>query len=177
MQYISTRGAAPKLGFEDAMLAGLARDGGLYVPETWPRMTEAEIAALAGLPYEEAAFRVMRPFIGDAFADAELRGIIARAYAGFRHAARVPLVQTGPNDWLLELFHGPTLAFKDVAMQLIGAALRGQPRSAPAAGSPSSAPPAATPARRRSRPSAAARGSRSSSSSPTAASPRCSAGR
>ena len=83
MQYISTRGAAPKLGFEEAMLAGLARDGGLYVPETWPRMTRGEIAALAGLPYEEAAFRVMRPFIGDAFADAELRGIIARAYAGF----------------------------------------------------------------------------------------------
>ena len=120
MQYVSTRGAAPKLGFEEAMLAGLARDGGLYVPETWPRMSEAEIAALAGLPYEEAAFRVMRPFIGDAFGEAELRGIIARAYAGFRHAARVPLRQTGPNDWLLELFHGPTLAFKDVAMQLIG---------------------------------------------------------
>ena len=120
MQYVSTRGAAPKLGFEEAMLAGLARDGGLYVPETWPRMTEAEIAALAGLSYEEAAFRVMRPFIGDAFGEAELRGIIARAYAGFDHAARVPLVQTGPNDWLLELFHGPTLAFKDVAMQLIG---------------------------------------------------------
>jgi threonine synthase len=120
MQYISTRGAAPKLGFEDAMLAGLARDGGLYVPEIWPRMSEGEIAALAGLRYEEAAFRVMRPFIGDAFSDSELHGIIDRAYAGFRHAARVPLVQTGPNDWLLELFHGPTLAFKDVAMQLIG---------------------------------------------------------
>ena len=120
MQYVSTRGAAPKLGFEEAMLAGLARDGGLYVPETWPRMSEAEIAALAGLSYEEAAFRVMRPFIGDAFGEDELRGIIARAYAGFRHAARVPLRQTGPNDWLLELFHGPTLAFKDVAMQLIG---------------------------------------------------------
>ena len=120
MQYVSTRGAAPKLGFEEAMLAGLARDGGLYVPETWPRMSEAEIAALAGLSYEEAAFRVMRPFIGGAFADDELRGIIGRAYAGFRHAARVPLRQVGANDWLLELFHGPTLAFKDVAMQLIG---------------------------------------------------------
>ena len=74
MQYVSTRGAAPKLGFEEAMLAGLARDGGLYVPETWPRMTEAEIAALAGLSYEEAAFRVMRPFVGDAFGEAEFRG-------------------------------------------------------------------------------------------------------
>ena len=120
MQYISTRGGAPRLDFEAAMLAGLARDGGLYVPETWPRLSPGEIAALAGLPYEEVAFRVMRPFMGDAFADDELRGIITRAYSGFDHAARVPLVQVGPNDWLLELFHGPTLAFKDVAMQLIG---------------------------------------------------------
>ena len=120
MQYISTRGGAPRLDFEAAMLAGLARDGGLYVPETWPRLSPGEIAALAGLPYEEVALRVMRPFMGDAFAEDELRGIIARAYAGFDHAARVPLVQVGPNDWLLELFHGPTLAFKDVAMQLIG---------------------------------------------------------
>ncbi len=120
MQYISTRGSAPRLDFEAAMLAGLARDGGLYVPETWPRLSPGEIAALAGLPYEEVAFRVMRPFLGDAFAEDEFRGIIARAYAGFDHAARVPLVQVGPNDWLLELFHGPTLAFKDVAMQLIG---------------------------------------------------------
>ncbi len=120
MHYVSTRGGAPRLGFEAAMLAGLARDGGLYVPESWPQMDAAAIAALAGLPYEEAAFRVMRPFVGDAFTDAEFRAILARAYAGFGHAARAPLVQTGPNDWLLELFHGPTLAFKDVAMQLIG---------------------------------------------------------
>jgi threonine synthase len=120
MQYVSTRGRAPRLGFEEAMFAGLARDGGLYLPETWPRLAPEEIAALAGLPYEEAAFRVMRPFLGDAFTDAEFRDILARAYAGFGHVARVPLVQIGPNDWLMELFHGPTLAFKDVAMQLIG---------------------------------------------------------
>ena len=120
MQYISTRGGAPRLDFEAAMLAGLARDGGLYVPETWPRLSPGEIAALAGLPYEEVALRVMHPFMGDSFAEDELRGIITRAYSGFDHAARVPLVQVGPNDWLLELFHGPTLAFKDVAMQLIG---------------------------------------------------------
>ncbi len=120
MHYVSTRGTAPRLGFEDAMLTGLARDGGLYVPETWPTLTEAEIASLAGLPYEEVAFRVMCPFIGDAFTDDAFRAILARAYAGFGHVARCPLVQTGPNDWLLELFHGPTLAFKDVAMQLIG---------------------------------------------------------
>jgi threonine synthase len=120
LQYVSTRGAAPTLGFEEAMLAGLARDGGLYVPAAWPRMAEAEIAALTGLPYEEAAFRVMWPFVGDAFGEAEFRAIVDRAYAGFDHAARVPLRQIGANDWLLELFHGPTLAFKDVAMQLIG---------------------------------------------------------
>jgi threonine synthase len=120
MQYISTRGAAPKLGFEEAMLAGLALDGGLYVPETWPQFSHDEIAALAGLSYEETAYRVMAPFVGDAFAPDEFRAIIARAYACFDHEARAPLVQIGPNDWILELFHGPTLAFKDVAMQLIG---------------------------------------------------------
>ncbi len=120
MRYVSTRGTAPILGFEEAMLAGLARDGGLYVPEAWPTLTSGEIAALAGLSYEEVAFRVMRPFTGDAFPDAELRAIVARAYARFTHPARTPLVQLAPNDWLLELFHGPTLAFKDVAMQLIG---------------------------------------------------------
>jgi threonine synthase len=120
MNYVSTRGAAPRLGFEEAMLAGLARDGGLYVPESWPRLSSSDIAALAGLPYEEAAFRVMRPFVGDAFGDRDFRALIDRAYARFDHAARVPLTQIGPNDWLLELFHGPTLAFKDVAMQLIG---------------------------------------------------------
>lgn len=120
MRYISTRGAAPVLNFEEAMLTGLARDGGLYVPETIPALSHGDIAALAGLSYEEAAFRIMRPFIGDSFTDEEFQGIIARAYAGFGHAARAPLVQLGPNHFLLELFHGPTLAFKDFAMQLIG---------------------------------------------------------
>ncbi|HSF93050.1 MAG TPA: threonine synthase [Paracoccaceae bacterium] len=120
MKYISTRGQAPELTFEEAMLTGLARDGGLYVPESWPQMSSDEIAALAGLTYEETAFRVMKPFIGDAFTDEEFREIIAKAYASFGHAARCPLVQLGPNDFLLELHHGPTLAFKDVAMQLIG---------------------------------------------------------
>lgn len=120
MKYISTRGQAPALSFENAMLSGLATDGGLYVPESWPHMSADEIAALAGLSYEEAAFRVIKPFIGDTFSDDELRGILARAYAGFRHPAKVPLVQIGANDFLAELHHGPTLAFKDVAMQLIG---------------------------------------------------------
>ncbi|SIO37974.1 L-threonine synthase [Rhodovulum sp. ES.010] len=120
MRYVSTRGKAPILTFEEAMLTGLARDGGLYVPETVPVMEPAEIAGLAGLSYEDAAFRVMRPFVGDAFSDTEFEAVIARAYEGFGHAARAPLVQLGPNHFLLELFHGPTLAFKDFAMQLIG---------------------------------------------------------
>jgi threonine synthase len=120
MKYVSTRGQAPVLSFEEAMLTGLARDGGLYLPETIPQMAPVEIAALAGLSYEDAAFRVMRPYIGDAFTDAEFEAIIARAYAGFQHAARAPLVQLASGHHLLELFHGPTLAFKDFAMQLIG---------------------------------------------------------
>jgi len=120
MKYISTRGQAPVLSFEHAMLTGLARDGGLYVPETWPQLSRDEIAALAGLRYEDAAFRIMKPFIGDAFSNDEFLGIIERAYAPFHHEARCPVVQIGENDFLLELHHGPTLAFKDVAMQLIG---------------------------------------------------------
>ena len=120
MRYISTRGNAPVLSFEEAMLTGLARDGGLYVPETIPQMSAGDIRALRGLSYEEIAFRVMRPFIGDTFTDAEFQDIIAKAYASFGHDARAPLVQLGPNHFLLELFHGPTLAFKDFAMQLIG---------------------------------------------------------
>ena len=120
MHYISTRGKAPTLTFEEAMLTGLARDGGLYVPETVPQLSKDGIAALAGLSYEEAAFRIMRPFVGESFTDAQFTEIIAKAYAGFGHPARAPLVQLGPNNYLLELFHGPTLAFKDFAMQLIG---------------------------------------------------------
>lgn len=120
MRYISTRGSAPILTFEEAMLTGLARDGGLYVPETIPTLTKDQIAAMAGQSYEEVAFTVMRPFIGDTFTDDEFRALIANAYAGFGHTARAPLVQLAPNHFLLELFHGPTLAFKDFAMQIIG---------------------------------------------------------
>ncbi|GAA6190250.1 threonine synthase [Phaeobacter sp. NW0010-22] len=120
MKYISTRGQAPELTFDEAMLTGLARDGGLYVPAEIPMFTSDEIAAMAGQTYEEVAFRVMKPFVGDSFDDVELRGIIDRAYAGFGHAARAPLVQLNEGHFLLELFHGPTLAFKDFAMQLIG---------------------------------------------------------
>lgn len=120
MRYISTRGQAPELSFEDAMLSGLARDGGLYVPAEIPQMCAADIAALAGQSYEDIAFRVMRPFVGDTFSDDEFRALIDKAYAGFGHAARAPMVQLGQGHFLLELFHGPTLAFKDFAMQLIG---------------------------------------------------------
>jgi threonine synthase len=120
MHYVSTRGRAPVLDFRAAMMSGLARDGGLYVPAFVPALTRAEIAAMAGLPYEEIAFRVMRPFLGDAFGEDAFRALIAAAYAGFGHAARAPIVQLGANHHLLELFHGPTLAFKDFAMQLIG---------------------------------------------------------
>ncbi|MBD3663819.1 threonine synthase [Sulfitobacter aestuariivivens] len=120
MRYISTRGTAPALSFEEAMLTGLARDGGLYVPETIPTLTHQEIAALAGKSYEEVAFAVMRPFIGDTFTDEVFRALIDEAYAVIGHTARAPMVQLAPNHFLLELFHGPTLAFKDFAMQLIG---------------------------------------------------------
>ncbi|CAK0767929.1 Threonine synthase [uncultured Gammaproteobacteria bacterium] len=120
MRYISTRGAAPILEFEEVLLAGLARDGGLYVPETWPVLSPAELRALRGLPYAEVATRVMQPFIGDAIAPDVFRSLVAEAYAGFNHRAVVPLTQLDHTTWLLELFHGPTLAFKDVALQLLG---------------------------------------------------------
>ena len=120
MRYVSTRGAAPILTFEQAMMTGLARDGGLYVPESVPKLSPEQIAAMAGRSYEDVAFAVMRPFIGATFSDDEFRALIAAAYAGFGHPARAPLVQLAHNHFLLELFHGPTLAFKDFAMQLIG---------------------------------------------------------
>lgn len=120
MHYISTRGSAPPLTFGEAMMTGLARDGGLYVPGAVPQFSKGEFAALAGRPYEEIAFAVMKPFMGDTFGDDEFRGLIAKAYAGFGHPARAPLKQLAANHFLLELFHGPTLAFKDFAMQLIG---------------------------------------------------------
>ncbi|WP_299256252.1 threonine synthase [uncultured Kushneria sp.] len=120
MRYISTRGNAPALNFEEAVLTGLAPDGGLYVPETLPQFSCEEIAAMAGQPYTEVAFRVMKPFVGGEIDDDTLRGIINDSYATFKHDAVVPLKQLSHNHWLMELFHGPTLAFKDVALQLLG---------------------------------------------------------
>ena len=120
MDYISTRGSAPALDFAGATLAGLASDGGLYVPRAWPRFSQAEIAAMAGLPYAELAQRIMQPFVGDSVAPERLLELTRAAYGRFAHAAVTPLKQFDEQHWLLELFHGPTLAFKDVALQLLG---------------------------------------------------------
>jgi threonine synthase len=120
LNYISTRGGAPQLDFEGALMAGLARDGGLYVPESWPRFVSEDIAALAGRPYAGAAALVMQPLVADAIPAPEFGELIETAYCGFARPAVAPLVQIGDNLWLLELFHGPTLAFKDLAMQLLG---------------------------------------------------------
>ena len=120
MHYVSTRGEAPTLGFAEAMLAGLARDGGLYVPTTWPRLDAETIAGFSGRPYAEVAVEVIRPFVGDVIPDSDLARMTREAYGRFRHPAVAPLVQFGMSDFILELFHGPTLAFKDLAMQLLG---------------------------------------------------------
>lgn len=120
MQYISTRGKAPILNFEGATLAGLASDGGLYLPQEWPRFSEAEIADMAGLSYAKLAARIMAPFVGDSLSQDELQSLCDQAYGRFSHAAVTPLKQFDEQQWLLELFHGPTLAFKDVALQMLG---------------------------------------------------------
>lgn len=117
MKYVSTRGEAPELGFLDTILTGLARDGGLYMPASWPQIAASDIRALRGKPYEDVAFAIMSAFVDGEIPDDVLKQIIHDAYATFRHRAVAPLVQTGPNEFILELFHGPTLAFKDVAMQ------------------------------------------------------------
>ena len=120
MRYLSTRGAAPILDFRDVTLAGLASDGGLYLPETWPSFTPERIAELRGLSYVETAVAVMLPFVEGSLGEDDLRALCTQAYGRFAHAAVVPLVQLDEQNWLLELFHGPTLAFKDVALQLLG---------------------------------------------------------
>jgi threonine synthase len=120
VRYVSTRGEAPPLGFVEVMLAGLARDGGLYVPETWPQLDGKTIVRFAGRPYAEVAVEVIRPFVGDAIPEHDLARMAREAYGSFRHPAVAPLTQYGPNNFLLQLFHGPTLAFKDLAMQLLG---------------------------------------------------------
>jgi threonine synthase len=119
VDYVSTRGSAPALGFADVLLAGLADDGGLYVPRTWPTFSPELLAGFAGRPYAEVAQAVIAPFVGGEIAEADLRRMCAEAYGGFRHRATAPLREIGPGEWVLELFHGPTLAFKDFAMQLL----------------------------------------------------------
>ena len=119
MRYVSTRGEAPALGFCDVLMAGLASDGGLYVPHTYPHLDAATIAGFDGKPYAQVAQAVIEPFTGGEIAPAALEAMIADAYATFRHPAVAPLVEIDSGQWLMELFHGPTLAFKDVAMQLL----------------------------------------------------------
>ena len=120
MRYVSTRGAAPVLEFEDAVLAGLARDGGLYVPEEWPQFSADQLRAMRGLSYADIAFQIMQPFVDGAIDDASLKTLIDESYDSFSHAAVAPLQQLDDNLFLLELFHGPTLAFKDFALQVLG---------------------------------------------------------
>jgi len=120
VKYISTRGRAPALGFEDVLLTGLASDGGLYVPELLPRFSMEEIRSWRGLPYSELAYRVMYPFVEGAIPAEDFRRMLEETYAGFAHQAVAPLVQTDSNEWVMELFRGPTLAFKDFALQLLG---------------------------------------------------------
>ena len=120
MKYISTRGQAPALNFEQVLLTGLASDGGLYVPETLPTFSAAEIAQMAELDYPQLAQRIIAPFVDDCIPEADLKAILEDTYAEFRHDAVAPMVQIDNNQWVLELFHGPTLAFKDFALQLLG---------------------------------------------------------
>src|ERR1700683_712462 len=120
MQFISTRGIAPASSFSDVLLAGLAPDGGLYLPENWPEFGASEIAAFKGARYQDVAFRILSPFTRGSFSDAELRSTVEAAYADFDVPEIAPLVEIGEGRYLLELFHGPTLAFKDIALQVLG---------------------------------------------------------
>lgn len=120
MKYISTRGNAPELNFEQVLLTGLATDGGLYVPASLPEFSADQISSWAGLAYHELAFEIVSPFVGDCIPDDDLRAILAETYKNFSHPAIAPLIQLDRNEWILELFQGPTLAFKDFALQLLG---------------------------------------------------------
>ncbi|MBD24355.1 MAG: threonine synthase [Candidatus Marinimicrobia bacterium] len=120
MRYVSTRGLAPKLGFDDVLLAGLATDGGLYVPAAWPTFGESEMAAMEGLDYSSVAARVMAPYVVGSVLEKDLSALAEEAYALFTHKAVAPLTPLAANHWLVELFHGPTLAFKDYALQAVG---------------------------------------------------------
>ncbi len=155
MRYVSTRGQAPVRDFAGVLLAGLAEDGGLYVPQTWPSFSAGDWRAMRGLPYAELAARVMQPFVGESVSFATLQKLCHESYAGFTHPAVAPLVQLDSGLWAQELFHGPTLAFKDMALQLLGR-LFDEVLARRGSGSLSSARPPATPARLPSTPSPAA---------------------
>src|ERR1700739_3316324 len=144
MRYISTRGQAPARDVAAVVLAGLAEDGGLFMPETWPHFGPSDWRAMRGLPYAELAARVMQPFVGGSIPFDVLRTICRDSYAGFGHPAVVPLVQLETNLFVQELFHGPTLAFKDMAMQVLGRlfghVLKQRDRRGTSLGGPSRAP-------------------------------------
>ena len=120
MRYVSTRGQAPTLEFDEVLLAGLASDGGLYLPETWPIFDARDIRSMQGMNYAELAVRVMTPFLGGRVDEADLADMVEDSYRDFTHSAVAPLKQLDSDIWLMELFHGPTLAFKDYPMQLLG---------------------------------------------------------
>ena len=120
MKYISTRGKAPILNFDDVLMAGLGSDGGLYVPEYYPQLKKSDIKDATTVPYTETAFKVMYPYVSESIPESDFSDMITRAYSVFHHKAIVPLTQINSGSYLLELFHGPTLAFKDVALQLLG---------------------------------------------------------
>ncbi len=120
MKYVSTRGKAPVLDFEEVLLTGLASDGGLYLPESLPQFSAAQLADWRSLSYPELAIEIIEPFLGGAISRESLGEIVSDSYREFAHPAVAPLIQTGHNEWVLELFQGPTLAFKDFALQLLG---------------------------------------------------------
>ncbi|MEK9592884.1 MAG: threonine synthase [Luminiphilus sp.] len=120
LQYLSTRGQAPTLDFEGVLLAGLAKDGGLYLPQALPHFSAAELHAMRGMSYAELATTVIAPFVEGSIDRDTLEGLVSDAYRDFRHQATAPVIQLDHDQWLLELFHGPTLAFKDFALQLLG---------------------------------------------------------
>ena len=127
MKYISTRGGGQPKSFEDVILTGLAPDGGLYVPEQLPQFSRQEIASWSSLSYQELALKIISPFVDGAIPEHDLQKIIAKSYSTFRHDDIAPLAKTGDNEWILELFHGPTLAFKDFALQFLGCLLYTSP--------------------------------------------------
>ena len=119
IEYISTRGSSPKLGFKDVIFEGLASDGGLYVPNKWPTIDQELLSSFKSLSYQEIAFHIMKPYLDDSISDKDLKNIIQRSYSCFDDDQITPISKADNNTYLLELYHGPTYAFKDVAMQFL----------------------------------------------------------